>query len=229
MTAKSLKSSKDTTKKDNHGKRIGVFNTVSMGTTYFGFAAALWSSNQISDKNVFSFAIITTIISGAFFIAVFSKHLLIAISNKWVAGPLISFTGFILTIGFILGWLQTILQTSGIPLMVVAYIGFGWIIVLLLIMVRDAKKQPSRRKKGIVSTILKIRPYLSYFFCVVFLGFACKKFFNHDVWNVDFWNNADFWSGVYSIVIAGLILSVARGWLKVHGEIYEFPDSHVSK
>ena len=181
-------------------------NPVSLGTLYFSFALSLWSSGQINSGSIFGIAILTSLISLAFFIAVFSNSVLNKLS-KWVVKPLVSLTFLAFVYGFIIGWLQAFSQVSGIALQVIAYFGFAWIIAILLIMIRDTAKQPSKNKNRLFTFV---RNYISYLIIVAFLIIAVIKFLNRD-----------FWGGGYLIVIAGLSLSVVRGWLKLQGDVFE--------
>ncbi|MGD9115925.1 MAG: hypothetical protein PVJ61_01900 [Dehalococcoidia bacterium] len=208
------------TNKNTDVKR--VYNPVSLGTLYFGFSAALWSSDQVSNCEVRAIAIAGSVITLAFFIAVFSQHVLTFLSSKWMVSILVPLTSIALFVGFALGWLQAILQTSGVPLQIVAYLGFAWIIVFLLILVRDTIKEPTKKKR-ISPTLVRFRACLPYFIFAIFLIFAGVKLLNQDVWSIHFWKSVNFWSSIYSLGIAGLVLSVARGWLKVRGEIFERP------
>ena len=175
---------------------IKYVNPVSLGILYFGFASSLWASEQISNHQVLAIAILLTIVSFAFFVAVFSERVL-KLMNKIVKvlAPL-TFLAFVFA--FTIGWLQAFLQVSGIALQVIAYFGFAWIIVILLTLIRDAVKQE------------RIKRLITFLIVVAFPIIAVIKFLNHD-----------FWSGVYLIVIAGLALSIAKGWLKVNGRIFE--------
>jgi len=181
-----------------------LVNPVSLGTLYFSFALSLWSSGQISGS-VFGIAILTSIISFAFFVAVFSKSVLNKLS-KWVVKPLVGLTFLAFVYGFIIGWLQTFPQVSGVVLEVVAFFGFAWIIAILLVMFRDAT-QPTNNNNRL---FILFRTYFPYLIILALLIIAVIKFVSRD-----------FWGGGYLIVIAGLSLSVVRGWLPVNGDVYE--------
>ncbi len=194
-----------------------VFNTVSLGTLYFGGAVSLWSSNQVSNGRVAAMAIIFSIISLSFLAAVFSECVLMFLSNKWIAQLLIAISPVVFFSTFVLGFLQPMSQAPSIPLQSLAYLGFAWSVVLLLIMMRDA--YPTSHKK------FRIWYYVvSYAIVVSLFIFAVFNLSSRDVWRADFWKSVDFWSGIYRIIIAGLILSVAMRWLRVRGEIYERPE-----
>lgn len=195
-------------KKTDAKDTVKFVNPVSLGVLYFSFSLSLWSSEQISNWFIFGIAILFSLISIAFFVAVFSQYVLSKLS-KWVL-TLVSLTFSAFIYGFTTGWLQAFSQVSGIVLQVIAYFGFAWIIVILLILVRDTAKQPNNKKNRLSPFTQLIRPYVPYVIIAAFFIIAVIKFLNHD-----------FWSGVYLIVIAGLALSVARGWIKIHGEIFE--------
>jgi hypothetical protein len=204
----------DNNKKAN-AKR--VFNTVSLGTLYFGGAVSLWSSNQVSNGRVVAMAIIFSIVTLSFLAAVFCEHVLTFLSSKWIATILVAVSPVVFLFTFMLGFLQPMLQAPSLPLQSLAYLGFAWSIVLLLIMIRDA--YPKNHKK------FHIWYYVVSYAIVVFLFiFAGFKLSNRDVWRADFWKSVNFWSGIYLIIIAVLILSVAMRWLRVRGEIYERPE-----
>ncbi len=195
-------------KKTDAKDAVKFVNPVFLGVLYFSFSLSLWSSEQISNWSIFGIAILFSLISIAFFVAVFSQYVLSKLS-KWVL-TLVSLTFLAFIYGFTTGWLQALSQVSGTVLQVIAYFGFAWIIVILLILVRDSAKQPNNKKNRLSPFIQLIRPYVPYVIVAAFFIIAVIKFLNHD-----------FWSGVYLIVIAGLALSVARGWIKIHGEIFE--------
>ena len=89
---------------------------------------------------------------------------------------------------------------------VVAFFGFAWIIAILLVMFRDAT-QPTNNNNRL---FILFRTYFPYLIILALLIIAVIKFVSRD-----------FWGGGYLIVIAGLSLSVVRGWLPVNGDVYE--------
>ena len=193
--------------KNQNTKANGIerANPISLGILYFGFAVALWSSGQLSSKPVVGIAIFSSVLSIAFFIAVFYESFLDVLSKRVVR--LLVFLSFIAFVyGFVIGWLQSLSQISGIALQLILYLGFAWIVVILLVIIRDTK-QPSKIQNRV---FLFIRSFSPYIVVLVFLILAVTKFINHD-----------FWSGGYAIAIAGLSLAVARGWLPVFGDVFE--------
>jgi len=184
---------------------IKLANPVSLGTLYFGFALALWSSGQLFREAVVGIAVFSSVISGAFFVSVFCKRFLDILSKR-VVRPLlfISFIAFVS--GFVMGWLQSLSQVSGTALDFVIYFGFAWVVVFLLVVIRDMKQTSKIQNR----VFLFFRNYGPYIVMTVFVVLAVIRFVSHD-----------FWSGGYAIAIAGLSLSVARGWLAVYGDLFE--------
>jgi len=180
------------------------FNPVSLGILYFSFSLSLWSSKQISDHPVFAVAIISSLISLAFFVSIFSEWVLKKM--KKTVNILVSLTFLAFVYGFIIGWLQTFSQTAGILLDFILVFGFAWLTVIILIMIRDLVNQPNSKKNRFLPCI-RIIPYVIF---VVFLVLAGINFYNHN-----------FWAGGYLIVMAGLVLSIKLGWLKLYGNIFE--------
>ncbi len=182
-------------KADAKDKIKHIYNPVSLGTLYFGFALSLWASEQISNHQVLAIAILCTIISFAFFVAVYSERVL-KLTNK-VLKILASLTFVTFIYGFTFGWIQTFSQVSGIILEGIIYFGFAWIVTFLLTMIKDINSKPAR----IFASIIVL---------TILLVVAGLRLYNHD-----------YMGGGILIAIAVLIMLVAIGWLKVHGGIFE--------
>jgi len=180
------------------------FNPVSLGILYFSFALSLWSSKQISDNSVYVVAIISSLISLAFFVSVFSEWILRKM--KAIVNILVSLTFLAFVYGFIIGWLQTFSQTAGVLLDFILVYGFAWLTVIILIMIRDLVEQPNSKKNRFLRWI-RIIPYV---ILVVFLVLAGINFYGHN-----------FWAGGYLIAMAGLVLSIKLGWLKLYGNVFD--------
>jgi hypothetical protein len=180
------------------------FNPVSLGILYFSFSLSLWSSKQIGDHSVFAVAIISSFISLAFFASVFSEWVLK--NMKRAGGILISLTFLAFLYGFVIGWIQTFSQIGGVLLDLILVFGFAWLTVILLIMVRDLGKQPNNKKNRFLS-YFRIVPYIMF---VIFLILAGIDFHSHN-----------FWAGGYWIAMAGLVLSIKLGFLKLYGNVFE--------
>lgn len=187
------------------GNGIKLVNPVSLGILYFSFALALWSSGQISSKPVVGIAVFSSLVSIAFFVAVFSQTVLEVLS-KWVV-TLLAFVSFIAFVsGFVIRWLQSVSRVSGVALEVVFYLGFAWIVVFLLVVTRDTKLPTKIQNRA----FLFIYNRIPYIVVLVFFVLAIVEFINHD-----------FWSGGFAVAIAGLSLSVTRGRLTVLGNVFE--------
>jgi len=171
------------------------YNPVSLGTLYFSFSLSLWSSNQIRDIPVFLIAVISSLISLAFFVAVYSQDTLKFLNTRVVI-ILVPTTFVAFLYGFTIGWLQTFSQTSGIVLQAIVYFGFAWIVTFLLVIVKQIK--PTRRKP--MGTLT----------AVALLIIGGIRFSNHD-----------FIAGGVLIAIAILVLFVAINWLKIQGDLLE--------
>jgi hypothetical protein len=92
------------------------------------------------------------LISLAFFVAVFSECVLTFLDTK-VVKYLILVTFVASLFGFVIGWLQTFPQISGLILQGTVYFGFAWVVVILLVMVKEIKKE-YRKSVGIMTTIV---------------------------------------------------------------------------
>jgi hypothetical protein len=122
------------------------FNPISFGTLHFGVALSLWSAwvtNQMSDDRTLVIAIIFSIMSAAFFIAVYNKPTRDFI-NIQAAPYVISLSFWTLLAGFILGIFEALpdfpqtLFVNRVIVQIVVYFGFAWIVTILLAMLRDA-------------------------------------------------------------------------------------------
>jgi hypothetical protein len=190
-------------KTDTNGTK--QVNPISLGTLYFGFALSLWASGQLSNKSVVGIAILVSLISVAFLVAAFWKSFLDILSKR-VVRPLVFLSFIAFVYSFAIGWLQSFSQVSGIALSLIIYLGFAWIVTILLAMIRDTT-QPSSNQNRV---FLVIRGFLPYIVASVFIIFAVIRFINHD-----------WWGGGYAIAIAILSLLVARGLLPVLGDVFE--------
>jgi hypothetical protein len=172
-------------------------NPVSLGTLYFSFSVSLWSGETISEGRVLGIAIFITVISFLYFTSVFSDRLLAKL-NQWVKKPLVFVTFLVFLFGYTSGWLQAFVETSGPIRSMVAYFGFAWIVVFLLVLIRDTSKQGRPQR------------VLTFLVIAALLVIAGIEFYRRDLW-----------SGGYLIAIAGLGLAVALNRLKVHGGVFE--------
>jgi hypothetical protein len=179
-------------------------NPVSLGILYFSFSLSLWSSKQINDHAVLAVAATSSLISLAFFSSVFSEWMLSKM--KIAVNILVSLTFLAFVYGFIIGWLQTFSQTSGLILDFILVFGFAWLTVIILIMIRDLGNQPNRKKNRFLEYI-RIIPYVIF---VTFLILAGINFYGHN-----------FWAGGYLIAMAGLVLSIKLDRLKLHSSVFE--------
>lgn len=174
-----------------------ITNPVSLGTLYFGFSLSLWASKNLNLLNII-IATLGALISFVFFVAVFSDGILTFL-NKKVVRYLIPTTFTASLFGFVSGWLQTVLQTSGLILEVIVYFGFAWVVVILLVMIKETK-EPLRKRAGIVTAIALI-------------AVAAIRFYHHTI--------IDYYSAGYLLLIAVFVTIVAIGWLKLNGTFTE--------
>lgn len=181
--------------KTNLGKT--ATNPVSLGTLYFSFSLSLWASQNLNLTNIV-IASLGALISFAFFVAVFSECVLTFL-NKRVVKYLISVTFVASLFGFASGWLQTFSQTSGLILQGIVCFGFAWVVVILLVMVKEIK-QTWRKSAGILTA-------------VALVTVAVIRLYHHSL--------IDYFAAGELVVIAALVTIVAMGWLKVHGEVLE--------
>lgn len=183
----------ENTKANNKDKYL--YNPMSQGILYFGFALSLWASNQINEPQIKGIAIFFTIISFIFFVAVFCKWVLKLTKTISKGLAFVTFLAFVY--GFIIGWLQTFSQLSGVILQIIVYFGFAWLVAIILTMVKDIKSK-RYRVSGSIMVIL------------ILLAVAGIRFYSQDCI-----------AGGVLIAIAILIILVAFGWLKVYGSILE--------
>jgi len=173
------------------------YNPLPLGLLYFGFALSLWTIEKPSVATVV-IASLSTLVSLAFFIAIFWERFLVFLYTK-VVKKLIPTTFVISLFGFVFGWLQTFSQIQGLILQVIVYFGFAWVAAMLLVEVNEIK-QSLRKSVGI-------------FTAAAFMVLAVIRFFEH--------NLVGYIAGGELIALAILILSVAMGWLPVHGKVLE--------
>lgn len=119
------------------------FDPVSLGTLWFSFALSLW----IAQKTHVWYFIPTEIFFGlgamAFLIAVFSRSMRVLI-NKEIPS-FVMFLNFLAFVGgFILGWWPALSTFSGFTQDAIAYFGFFWVVVMLLVVFRDYKNKLSQ-------------------------------------------------------------------------------------
>jgi len=168
------------------------FNPVSLGTLYFSFALSLWTSAQVSDRVI---AIAVSLISLCFFVGVYARSIRTFLNTR--AAPIvIPLTFFAFLLGFMLGWIPTFPLLSGIPLEIIMYFGFIWIVTILLRMVRELKNE-----------------LVQFLFVVFFIFLGVMRLFDHNI--------VDTIGGVALIIIAMLIYLVATERLHPYGEVFE--------
>lgn len=173
--------------------KVSKVDPVSLGTLYFSFALSLWIEKpKINDPLILIIAILISLISLGFIIAVYNKRIRTFLIQK-IAPYLIGLTFIAIVFGFIMGLLSAIMQASGIPLQIIVYFGFAWVVTLLLVMFRDIMTQ--------VGSIL---------FVLFFLFLAGIKF-----------NASDLVGGIALFIIGFLVYLVATGHLHPYGEIFE--------
>jgi hypothetical protein len=168
------------------------FEPVSLGILYFGFALSLLLINQqINDLLVLIVAIFISLLSLAFFFAVFSRSVRGFINTRaaLIVMPLTFFA-------FVLGWLAALSQVSGVIRAVVIYFGFAWVVAMLAILFRDVKNELAR-----------------ILFVIFFLFVAVIKFCEYDTIGII--------GGIFLTGIAVLLYLVATGRLHPYGEVLE--------
>jgi hypothetical protein len=171
------------------------FDPVSLGILCFSFALPLWISQQISGLLVLIVTIFVSLVSLAFFFAVFSRSIRRFINTR--AAPIVmplAFSAFVL--GFALGWLPALSQVSGVIRVVVMYFGFAWVVAMLVILFRDVKNELAR-----------------ILFIIFFLFVAVIRFCEHDTIGII--------GGIVLTGIAVLLYLVATGRLHPYGEVSE--------
>ena len=171
------------------------FDPVSLGILCFSFALSLWISQQSSGLSVLIVAIFVSLVSLAFFFAVFSRSIRRFINTR--AAPIVmplTFSAFVL--GFALGWLPALSQVSGVIRVVVMYFGFAWVVAMLVILFRHVKNELAR-----------------ILFVIFFLFVAVIRFCEHDTIGII--------GGIVLTGIAVLLYLVATGRLHPYGEVSE--------
>jgi len=122
------------------------FNPISLGTLHFGFALSLWTSwvtNQVHDWRTFGIAVVISVATVAFFIAVYNKATRDFLNNQ-AAPYVISLSFWALLAGFIFGIFESLpnfpqtVYINKVIVQIVVYFGFAWIFTILLAMLRDA-------------------------------------------------------------------------------------------
>lgn len=172
-----------------------VCNPLSSGILYFGFAISLWSSKQIDNNQIMGIAILFTAVSIVFFLAVYSKWIFNLVNkvNKYLT--MLSFIAFLY--GFMIGWVQTLSEVSGVILALVVYFGFAWLVTIILI---EVKEIPSKRTR-VTATIAV---------AAILISIAISRFVA-----------ADYYGGGALSIISILMFLVALGTLKLQGSIFE--------
>lgn len=182
-------------KANTKDKNKYIYNPVSQGILYFGFALSLWASDPINEPQIKGIAIFLTIVSFIFFVAVFCGWVLKLTKTISKGLAFVTFLAFVF--GFITGWLQAFSQLSGIILQVIVYFGFAWLVTIILTMVKDIKSTRFRVSGSIIVIIM-------------LLAGAVTRLCNQD-----------YIAGGVLIAISVLIILVAIGRLKVYGSIFE--------
>jgi hypothetical protein len=111
-------------------------NPVSLGILYFGFALPLWAywaNEQKTKQSVIDWSTLITVsiislISVYFFIASYNKAVK-EFANKF-GNFLIGLNFIAFFAGFVLGWIPTFGQVSGIILNFIMFFGFAWIVTV---------------------------------------------------------------------------------------------------
>jgi len=171
------------------------FDPVSLGTLWFSFALSLWISQPIREWYIIFIEICFSLGALAFLVAVFSRSMRMFINTE-VASEVMLFTLLAFVFGFTLGWLPAITQVSGIIREVILYFGFLWVVVMLVVMFRDAKNE--------LAHIL---------FVVFFIMAALIK-----LWKLD---TIGIIGGVTLLGIAALLYLVATHRVHPYGEVSE--------
>jgi hypothetical protein len=125
------------------------FNPISLGTLHFSVALSLWSdwvTNKMNDERTLAIAIIFSIISVIFFIAVYNKPTR-DFMNSQAAPYVISLSFWALLGGFVVGLFEALpdfpqtLLVNRIIVSIAVYFGFAWVVTFLLTMLRDARNE----------------------------------------------------------------------------------------
>jgi hypothetical protein len=172
-----------------------IYNPLSLGILYFGFALSLWSSTQIGDSRIKGIAIFLTILSAIFFIAIYSEWVFRVLKKITKYLTLLTFFGFVY--GFLIGWLQSLSDVSNTVLALVIYFGFAWFVTILLIQIKEI---PSKRVRVFGTIIIN----------AILLVLSITRFCKHE-----------YFAGGILLVISLLMILVAIDWLKLHGSVYE--------
>jgi len=187
-------------KKKTRVKRViqHDFDPVSLGILYFGVALSFLSvliSQQIDSVLALGVAIFFFLASLAFFSGVFSRSIRGFINTR--AAPIVMALTFIASVpGFVLGFLPTLSQDSGIILAVVMYFGLAWMVAILVTLFRDVRNELAR-----------------VLFVIFFLIVAVMKFREHDAIGII--------GGIFLTGIAVLLYLVATDRLHPYGKVSE--------
>jgi len=171
------------------------FDPVSLGILCFSFALSLWISQQTSGLSVLIIAIFVSLVSLAFFVAVFSRSIRRFMNTR--AAPIVMpLTFFAFVLGFALGWLPALSQVSAVIRVVVMYFGFAWVVAMLVTLFRDVKNELAR-----------------ILFVIFFVIVAVIRFCEHDTIGII--------GGIIFMGIAVLLYLVATKRLHPYGEVSE--------
>ena len=178
-------------------------NPISLGTLYFAFALPLWtywSGEQKAQKPNLDLptlitAIVISLITFFFFLASYSEPLR-RFAHRKIQVMLLGLNFIAFLAGFVLGWLPTFAQVHGIVLYFVVFVGFAWVVTILLGLIEQLKN-------GIVNIAMLL----------VFFAIAGTKFFTH--------NAVGIWSGCILLSIGVLIYLVSTRRLNVYKEVLE--------
>jgi hypothetical protein len=123
------------------------FNPLSLGTSHFGLALALWAAwatEPTKDASTFWVAVVLSLVSSVFLVAAYSEPLRTVLNTK--AGPYIVLITFLaLPTALTLTTLQTLPSLNGesltnqLLLSGALYLGFAWIATILAAALRDTK------------------------------------------------------------------------------------------
>ena len=121
-------------------------NPVSLGILYFSFALPLWTyweneqkaTPPIFDLRTLVSALVISCIAVFYFIASYSSSIR-DFANDKVNKILIGLNFIAFFAGFVLGWVPTFGQASGIILYFIMFFGFAWIVTILLGLVEELK------------------------------------------------------------------------------------------
>jgi hypothetical protein len=168
------------------------FDPVSLGTLWFSFAVTLWVSQPIREWDTILIEIYLLLGVSTFLVAVFSRSTRVFLNTEAV--PHVMFLTLIAFVsGFILGWVPALSHVSEPIRGVILYFGFLWIIVMLMVMIRDVRYEVAR----IV--------FVAFFFIA-----GLVKLGKHDIVG-----------GLTLVVIAALLYLVATDRTHPYGEVAE--------